>query len=112
MKMQVDNTNPLAYGMPSQVDVFFDSSPVFRVAADSRVKRVARFDGKNTLRSGWAWGQEYLDGGTAIVEAKSGEGKVLMMGPEVTFRGEPHATFKLMFNGILYGGAVAVSSVR
>jgi hypothetical protein len=27
------------------------------------------------------------------------------MGPEVTFRGEPHATFKLMFNGVLYGNA-------
>jgi hypothetical protein len=30
---------------------------------------------------------------------------VMMMGPEVTFRGEPHATFKLLFNGVLYGNA-------
>lgn len=46
-----------------------------------------------------------LDGATAVVEASSGEGKVFVMGPEVTFRGEPHATFKLLFNGLFYGAA-------
>ena len=30
LKANVDNTNPLAYGMPPKVDVFFDNSPVFR----------------------------------------------------------------------------------
>jgi hypothetical protein len=27
------------------------------------------------------------------------------MGPEVTFRGEPHATFKFLFNATFYGAA-------
>jgi hypothetical protein len=103
MRATIDNTNPLAYGMPKTVEMFFDSSPVFNLGAG--VKPVASFVGKETLDSGWAWGQEYLDGGTAVAEAKVGEGKVLMMGPEVTFRGEPHATFKLLFNGVLYGPA-------
>ena len=31
MRADVDTTNPLAYGMPSQVDIFFDSSPTFRL---------------------------------------------------------------------------------
>ena len=31
------------------------------------------------------------------------------MGPEVTFRGEPHGTFKLLFNGLFYGAAKAVT---
>jgi hypothetical protein len=103
MRATVDDTNPLAYGMPKTVEMFFDNSPVFKVGAG--VKPVASFEGKQTLDSGWAWGQEYLDGGIAVAEAKVGEGKVLIMGPEVTFRGEPHATFKLMFNGLLYGKA-------
>jgi len=103
MRTTIDNTNPLAYGMPKSVEVFFDSSPVFNIGAG--VKPVASFVGKQTLDSGWAWGQEFLDGGTAVAEAKVGEGKVMMMGPEVTFRGEPHATFKLLFNGVLYGNA-------
>jgi len=83
--------------------MFFDNSPVFDVSGS--VKPVASFVGKETLDSGWAWGQEHLDGGTAVAEAKVGEGKVLVMGPEVTFRGEPHATFKLLFNSVLYGTA-------
>ncbi len=103
MRTTIDNTNPLAYGMPKTVEVFFDNSPVFNVGAG--VKPVASFSGRQTLDSGWAWGQEFLDGGTAVAEAKVGEGKVLVMGPEVTFRGEPHATFKLLFNGVLYGNA-------
>jgi len=103
MRATIDNTNPLAYGMPKTVEVFFDNSPVFDVGAG--VKPVASFVGKETLDSGWAWGQEYLDGGIAVAEAKVGEGKIFVMGPEVTFRGEPHATFKLLFNGVLYGNA-------
>jgi hypothetical protein len=103
IRTTIDNTDPLAYGMPKTVETFFDNSPVFDVGAG--VKSVASFVGKDTLDSGWAWGQEHLDGGVAVAEAKVGEGKVMMMGPEVTFRGEPHATFKLMFNSILYGNA-------
>ena len=111
MRAKVDNSQPLAYGMPDTVDVFFDNSPVFALDKDAQAKGVhpvASFEGKNTLDSGWAWGQEHLDGGTAIAEAQVGEGKVLIMGPEVAFRGEPHATFKLLFNGLYYGNAVPV----
>jgi hypothetical protein len=103
MRAAIDNTNPLAYGMPKTVEMFFDNSPVFNLGAG--VKAVASFQGKETLDSGWAWGQERLDGATAVAEARVGEGKVLIMGPEVTFRGEPHATFKLLFNGVMYGNA-------
>jgi hypothetical protein len=113
MRAKVDNSQPLAYGMPDTVDFFFDNSPVFSLAgrgndAQARsVHPIARFEGKNTLDSGWAWGQEHLDGGTAVAEAQVGEGKVLIMGPEVAFRGEPHATFKLLFNGLYYGNATS-----
>jgi hypothetical protein len=103
MRAKVDNTNPLAYGMPEQVEMFFDNSPVFK--PPQGVSKVAWFNGADTLDSGWALGQQYLDGATAVAEAKVGEGKVLIMGPEVTFRGEPHATFKFLFNGVLYSSA-------
>jgi len=26
-----------------------------------------------------------------------------MFGPEIAFRAQPHGTFKLLFNGLLYG---------
>jgi hypothetical protein len=112
LKVNVDNTNPLAYGMPSQLDVFFDSSPVMRLEPSAESKHtspVAWFSGPEPLDSGWAWGQGYLDGGTAVAEASVGEGKVMMLGPEVAFRGQPHATFKLLFNGLYYGSAKAAT---
>jgi Zinc carboxypeptidase len=112
LKLHVDPTDPLAYGMPSTVNAFFDNSPVFRLQPDAQLKHtsaVAWFSGSNPLVSGWAWGQQYLDGGTAVVEAEVGRGKVFLLGPEVTFRGQPHATFKLLFNGVYYGSAQSVS---
>jgi len=110
LKMTVDNTNPLAYGMPKQVDVFFDGSPVFKLGPQAQADHtspVGWFQGTQVLDSGWAWGQQYLDGGTAVAEATVGEGKVVMLGPEVNFRDQPHGTFKLLFNGLYYGSAKA-----
>jgi hypothetical protein len=108
LQVAIDNTNPLAYGMEKKADVFFDNSPVFRLkpeAALQNVKPVAWFDSKEPLRSGWAWGQHYLEGGVAVAEVKVGEGKVFMFGPEVIFRAQPHGTFKLFFNALYYGSA-------
>jgi hypothetical protein len=86
----------------------FDNSPVIHLAPDASlrgVRPVAWFASKETLRSGWAWGQHYLEGGVAGLEAALGKGKVLLFGPEITFRSQPHGTFKLLFNGIYYGAA-------
>ena len=105
LRVRVDNTNPLAYGMPDTADVVFDSSPAFRLAPDSKVARVAWFDGPQVLASGWAWGQQYLDGATAVAETPIGEGKVVVLGPEVAFRGQSHGTFKFLFNSVYYGSA-------
>jgi len=110
LKVKVDNSNPLAFGMPDKVDVFFDNSPVFKLGPDAQQKHtsaVAWFSGTEVLSSGWAWGQQYLNGGTAIAEASVGEGKVVLLGPEVAFRAQPHGTYKFLFNGLYYGSAKA-----
>ncbi len=108
LRVTIDNNNPLAYGMPKAVDAFFDNSPVFKLRPDAELKRtsaVGWFSGPAPLVSGWAWGQQYLDGGTAVVEASVGNGKIFLLGPEITFRAQPYATFKLLFNGVYYGSA-------
>jgi hypothetical protein len=107
----VDNTNPLAYGLPSRVDFYYDNSPVFRLKPDAvlkGVKPVAWFDSDKPLHSGWAWGQKYLQDSTAVIDAQVGKGKLLLFGPEITFRAQPHGTFKFLFNGIYYGTAESV----
>ena len=111
MRAQVDTTNPVAYGMPAKVDVFFDRSPAFHADPDAALKgvqTVAWYGGGELLDSGWAWGETYLKNSIAVASAQVGKGKVLLYGPEVTFRGQPHATFKFLFNGLLYGGATGV----
>jgi Zinc carboxypeptidase len=111
LQVQVDNTNPLAYGIGEKLDVFFDNSPVFRLRPEALikdVKPVAWFESDKPLRSGWAWGQKYLQDGVAVAEANIGRGRIFLFGPEITFRGQPHGTFKFLFNGIYYGGAEPV----
>jgi hypothetical protein len=103
LQVAVDQSDPVAAGMQARTDVFFDNSPVFRLKPDAALKgtkAVAWFDNATPLRSGWAWGQNYLEGGAAIVESSYGKGKVYLFGPEITFRGQPHGTFKFLFNGI------------
>jgi len=106
LRVAVDNTQSVTAGLPKFVDVFFDDSPVFRLEPDAAAKGVrplAWFDTSSPLRSGWAWGQNYLQGGTAMVQADVGTGKLYLFGPEILFRGQPHGTFKLLFNGIFSG---------
>ena len=108
LRVRVDTTRPIAWGLDDELDVFFDNSPVFRLqpaAVGQGVKPVAWFDSAAPLRSGWAWGQHRLQGRVAMAEAKVGSGNLFLFGPEITQRGQPHATFKLLFNGVFLAGA-------
>jgi hypothetical protein len=83
--------------------VFFDESPVYRLLPDAEAKRVRRFvwfDTDAPLLSGWAWGQGALKDGVAAFEAQIGKGRLLVYGPEITFRAQPHGTFRLLFNAL------------
>ncbi len=110
LTVNYNNKDPLAYGMPDQGYVFFDDSPVFDRVQDSKVdaKKVSWFDTKTPLYSGWAVGQEHLDGGELATEASVGRGKLVLLGLEATFRGTPHSTYKLLFNGLYFGSATPV----
>ncbi len=108
----VNNTNPLAYGMPDRVDVFFNRSPVFKLQDDSAAKGVnvvAWYPNDKPVHSGWGWGQALLKDGIAAAEVPMGKGKLFLLCPEVTFRGESHGTFPFFFNAIYYGQAQSVT---
>jgi hypothetical protein len=108
LETRVNMQHPLAYGLPERVNVFFENSEAFRLqpdAASRGVHAVAWIADANPLRSGWAWGQQYLDQAVQIIEAKVGTGHVVLFGPEIAWRAQPHGTFKFLFNGIYYGSA-------
>src|SRR5690606_35157163 len=107
LQANVDTSLPIAHGLKPQTDFFFDNSPVFRLAPDAAargVRPIATF-GEQPLRSGWVWGNQYLNGGVVAAEADVGRGKLFLFGPEILFRAQPHGTFKFFFNGIYYGTA-------
>ena len=106
LNVAVDTASPIGWGMRSRADIFFDDNPAFRLLpdADTRgIKRVAWFDGPAPLRSGWAWGQQALNGAAGILVAPIGKGNVVLYGPEIDFRSQAHGAFRFLFNGIYYG---------
>jgi hypothetical protein len=105
LRVSLDSTLSSCRGMGSTADVIFDSSPVFRIKPEAinkmTIKPIAWYSSDQPLRSGWAWGQQYLKDGVAAFEANVGSGKLYVFGPEITFRSQTYSTFKLIFN-LLY----------
>ncbi len=111
LRARVDPSHPLAHGLAETIDVFYDNTPAFTLLPDAELKGVSPvvwFDDGRLLRSGWAWGEGYLRRSVQVAEAVVGKGKVFLFGPEIAFRGQPHGTFKLLFNGLYYGPAAPV----
>jgi hypothetical protein len=102
MQVDVDNNYSPNWGMNNKADVYFSASPVFKLVpeaiAQKEVTPLAWYATTTTLRSGWAFGQSYLQDGVAAFEAKVGKGKLFVYGPEITFRGQTHGTYKMLFN--------------
>ena len=116
LEIETDPTHPVAYGMPARAVAFVSSSPVFRLgdgsqrpagrppsAADEGLTVVARYPKTNLLRSGWLIGEDVLAGRPAAIEASLGRGRVILLGFRAQHRGQPHGTFKLLFNALYLG---------
>ncbi|MBM3419733.1 MAG: peptidase [Bacteroidetes bacterium] len=97
----INTSVPSTWGMNEIADFYFDESPVFRFtseASDGVIRRLAWFSNDSPLKSGWAMGQENLKDGIIAAEASVGKGRVLLFGPNIAFRSQPHGLFKLLFN--------------
>jgi len=102
MQITLDNEYKANWGMNRNADVYFSASPVFKLLPDAIARKelvpLAWYASDKTLRSGWAFGQSYLQDGIAAFEAKVGNGKLFVYGPEITFRGQTHGNYKMLFN--------------
>ena len=108
LQAKVDPTDPLAYGVPATLDVFYNNNPTFAFAPGvAGVRRVSWFASDDPVRSGWGWGQKALNDTATIVDGTLGKGHVYLLANEVTQRGQPYASFKFLFNAALYGPAQA-----
>ena len=112
LRVAVDATSPIARGFGPAAHVMFTNSPVFKPAhgvAANGVRPIAWFDTPSPLRSGWAIGEDRLEGFAIGVEAPLGRGRVVLFGPDITFRAQSHGTFKFLFNAIHYSKARQLS---
>lgn len=103
LKVTFDNTNPLAYGMPSHGLALYLGSPAFEITAQNAegYEAVVRYEDRDLLESGWLVGEENLTRRAAVVSAKSGQGRVVLIGFPAQHRAQMHGTYKLLFNALV-----------
>ena len=91
------------WGLPGHVDVLFNNSPVFELKPEAKLQGLqvlSWFDSRSPLKSGWAWGQSYLEDGITAFSAPIGKGMLFVYGPEISYRAQSHGTFKMLFNNL------------
>jgi hypothetical protein len=94
----VRDTSVVLSGVPDSLKVYFESSAAFEVRDPARA--LATYP-KDPLRSGYVQHDERLVGKAALAEVPVARGRVILFGFRPQFRGQPHGTFKLLFNAVL-----------
>lgn len=113
LRARIDSSQPLAWGLPSEVDLYYNNDPVFKLSPGAEaagIARVAWFGDTPLLRSGWSLGEEHLSGNPTILSARVGHGMLHLLGPDVIFRGQTHGTFKLFLNALDHGHRQAAAT--
>ena len=105
LRVLVDTSHPLGWGMRPEDTVYFADSPAFRTRVpDPRFDRVvvARYPDheRDILVSGYLEGGERLERRAAAVELVVGDGRVVLIGFAAQHRAQPLRTFKLLFNAL------------
>lgn len=116
LRVAIDNTHPLGYGLPPWISGYFIKSQAFDVdvtagksgsrdpASKYPATVVARYGDTVLLESGWIRGEKLIADQPAIVEVQYGRGLICLLGFRVQHRAQPHGTFPLLFNAILRHG--------
>ncbi|MDX1393031.1 MAG: M14 family metallopeptidase [Gemmatimonadota bacterium] len=102
IRLEVDPSHPLSWGMPdSAVALFARSQVLERTGAGAAVSTPVCYAGDAPLLSGWTLGaEEHLAGRTAAARIEVGRGDVVLFAFTPHFRGQPRNTFKLLFNAL------------
>ena len=101
VRLKVDPSNPLAYGMPAEAAAFLMHSPAFAIDPGASADVAAAYPTHDLLMSGWLLGEPMIAGRAAVVDAVLGRGQVVLLGFGAQHRGQTHGTFKFLFNSFL-----------
>jgi len=115
LRLDLDLSQPLAYGMSAHSAAFFAFSSAFEpaaagqppsdgqgggAAASGGLLTIARYGSRDVLLSGWLEGEAVIASQAAVVQASVGQGRVVLIGFPAQHRAQSHATFRLLFNAI------------
>jgi hypothetical protein len=114
LRITVDDTNPIAWGMPKEAFAFSSGGQAFEIAllaeynkGDHEVRSVARYASANLLASGWISGERAVLGKSILIDARHGQGHVVLFGFRPQFRGQSFGTFKFLLNAMYLASATS-----
>jgi hypothetical protein len=105
LRLKVDNTTPLGYGLEDEVAAVFAQSLAFDTwtpPVDWDRKVVAYYPEDNILLSGWLLGDEYLARKAAVVDTRYKKGHIMLVGIRAQSRAQSHGTYKFLLNALFY----------
>ena len=98
LNVKLDLHDPLTRGMPEDIAVWTEASPVWNADADGAV---AKYADSGVLASGWLLGEKRIAGKTALIHTRYGAGNVILFGMRPQYRAQSYLTFKMFFNALL-----------
>ncbi|MGB4748334.1 MAG: M14 metallopeptidase family protein [Bacillota bacterium] len=104
LRVKVDTTNKIGYGMPQEALALVWGGQAFEIRdtfGSDRYSVIAEYPGKDLLESGWLIGEEIIKKKPCVISAKCGDGEVVLFGFRPLFRAQTHGTFKLLFNCLI-----------
>jgi hypothetical protein len=100
LNVTLDLRDPLTRGLPENIAIWSEGSPAWALPETPDETPVANYPGANLLASGWLLGEKTIAGKTALIDAKSGRGRIILFGMRPQYRGQSYLTFKLFFNAL------------
>ena len=113
LKISVDTTHPVGYGMTEDAVASFANGPVFELAPSfsyTGVKVIARYPSADVLASGFLRGEQFVQNRIAAAEVTYKKGRVILFGFRPQFRTQPHNTLKLLFNALQYASSTPAAN--
>ncbi len=103
LRLAIDQKDALTAGLPAEQAAFFVHGRAFAVdpGGAARVRVLARYASSDVLMSGWINGPRHVEGYAAALEVALGHGRVVLVGFGPEFRGQPHGTFKFLFDPVV-----------
>jgi hypothetical protein len=107
LRVDVDPSQPLTYGLPSRVTIFQDKAIAFDTAlpgAEMERWVLATYPSaqRDILQSGWVNGIDRLEKRAAAVATTFGKGRVVLLGFRPQHRAQTPGTFPFVFNALYW----------